>query len=200
MPRQRLIDKSGNCALCGIWRKVLCRDRIIPKREGGTYEPSNVQWICANCHQDKSALEQSAAHKGRKKSPEQIARMVVKATGRPVSQETRERIRQAVKISWTRPEVRKRMLDGKEKRRASDPWFSPWKGKNLPQVTREKISASLKALPPRPKQEPWIELGVSRTTYYRSIATETPETRAHRRMLKRESYHRCKDSHAVQTI
>ena len=85
-------DKSGNCAVCGMWRKVLCRDHIKPRREGGGNELSNIQWLCANCHQDKSALEQSAAHKGRPKSPEQRAKMSAWQIGVPKPAELRAKI------------------------------------------------------------------------------------------------------------
>lgn len=50
--------KSGNCKICGVWRQHLDTDHIIPKFQGGTDEPSNIQFICQNCHTDKSIKEQ----------------------------------------------------------------------------------------------------------------------------------------------
>ena len=47
-------DRSGNCALCGTFRNVLDRDHKVPKAMGGSNEPSNIQLICQNCHQDKT--------------------------------------------------------------------------------------------------------------------------------------------------
>lgn len=46
--------KSGNCILCNVFRKSLHRDHIIPKFKGGTNDESNIQYICANCHEDKT--------------------------------------------------------------------------------------------------------------------------------------------------
>jgi hypothetical protein len=46
--------RRGNCSLCGVWRNTLHRDHIIPRCKGGTEDPSNFQYICANCHEDKT--------------------------------------------------------------------------------------------------------------------------------------------------
>jgi hypothetical protein len=45
---------TGNCTMCGIWRKSLHRDHIVPKFKGGTEDASNIQLLCANCHEDKT--------------------------------------------------------------------------------------------------------------------------------------------------
>lgn len=62
---------SGNCALCGTFRKSLHRDHIIPRFEGGSDDDSNLQLICANCHEDKTALDLKRV----KRSPEVRARV-----------------------------------------------------------------------------------------------------------------------------
>lgn len=49
--------RSGYCITCGIFREVLHRDHVVPKWCGGLDEESNVQYICANCHQDKTLSE-----------------------------------------------------------------------------------------------------------------------------------------------
>lgn len=53
---------TGNCALCGTRRRTLHRDHIHPrwkaKRDGWTEsaieDPSNIQFICEDCHHDKT--------------------------------------------------------------------------------------------------------------------------------------------------
>lgn len=45
---------SGNCKICGVWRRSLHRDHIIPRCKGGGDESENIQLICANCHEDKT--------------------------------------------------------------------------------------------------------------------------------------------------
>ena len=49
--------KEGNCELCGTYRKVLHRDHIKPRFLGGTDDASNIQYLCANCHEDKTLNE-----------------------------------------------------------------------------------------------------------------------------------------------
>jgi len=56
----------GHCVKCGTWRPSLHNDHVIPKWAGGSDEPSNRQWLCANCHEDKTKAElQSRAFKDR---------------------------------------------------------------------------------------------------------------------------------------
>lgn len=69
---------SGNCAICGTWRQSLHREHIIPKWKGGSDDKSNIQWLCANCHEDKTREE----NKG-KPSP---------MKGRVHSEETRQKM------------------------------------------------------------------------------------------------------------
>lgn len=52
--RPRAKRPSGNCLRCGMWRKSLHREHIIPRCKGGSEEPDNIQWLCANCHEDKT--------------------------------------------------------------------------------------------------------------------------------------------------
>jgi hypothetical protein len=158
-------DKSGNCAICGIWRKILCRDRIVPGCLGGKYETLNIQWLCANCHQDKTASEQSAANKGKLVGPESRAKMSAWQIGKKLSDETKKKISISVKRSMYDPDIRARMLENMKGRENLD----HWRGKNHSDETRAKISSSLKALPPKPRNEPWIADGISKTTYYRRI-------------------------------
>lgn len=48
---------SGECTKCQSWRYSLHRDHIIPKFKGGSDTPDNWQYICANCHEDKTREE-----------------------------------------------------------------------------------------------------------------------------------------------
>lgn len=50
---------SGYCPKCGTWRYSLHRDHVVPKFKGGSDDESNVQYICANCHEDKSREERT---------------------------------------------------------------------------------------------------------------------------------------------
>jgi hypothetical protein len=61
--------KSGNCQKCGIWRRRLQRDHIVPRcvklmRRENPNAPSNLQFLCANCHEDKTIEDE--------KSPEYV--------------------------------------------------------------------------------------------------------------------------------
>jgi hypothetical protein len=126
-------SRAGNCSLCGIYRERLERDHIYPRwkcrRDGWTKEqiedPSNIQYICSNCHRDKTSSERpeisteqriaisilhtgrkaseetrrkiSLAHKGRKHTPEQIEKIRQSNRGKINSIETRLKISQSKK-------------------------------------------------------------------------------------------------------
>jgi hypothetical protein len=54
--------KSGNCEKCGTWRIRLQRDHIVPKcvkraRGEDPDEVGNFQYLCANCHEDKTIAD-----------------------------------------------------------------------------------------------------------------------------------------------
>ena len=44
----------GICSMCGIERRMH-RDHIVPRALGGSDDPDNIQLLCANCHEDKTA-------------------------------------------------------------------------------------------------------------------------------------------------
>jgi len=102
-------DRSGNCKSCGIWRAVLHRDHVIPRHRGGTDDPSNIQFLCANCHQDKTAIEMSAVHKGRAKSAEHRAKLGAWQRGIPKPQSVREKISATLTGRVIPPEARAKM-------------------------------------------------------------------------------------------
>src|SRR6185295_7016316 len=112
--------RSGHCAKCGVFRNSLHRDHIIPKWNGGLDEEDNVQYLCANCHEDKTWAEHnSEAYKviarskslGRKWTAEQCAAQSARqlgkkrgpnsSRGRALTEEHVEKIR----AGWT-PEAR----------------------------------------------------------------------------------------------
>jgi hypothetical protein len=108
-------DRAGNCALCGLFRRRLVRDHIVPRHKGGLNIRGNIQLICANCHQDKTEDELrshyanrpfsfqhrtriTAAQRGRHKPAEQRAKISAALMGHPQAPHTpeaREKIRLA---------------------------------------------------------------------------------------------------------
>lgn len=76
--RHRAKRPSGPCQICGIQRLSLHRDHIIPRWRGGGDEPENIQWLCANCHEDKTRVDLTGRpgwNKGRKNSEEARRKM-----------------------------------------------------------------------------------------------------------------------------
>jgi hypothetical protein len=113
---------SGNCAKCSTWRQSLHRDHIIPKFLGGSDDPSNIQLLCANCHEDKTRddltgiplsaaarRKQSEAQRGKKRSPE--ARANIKAGVRAVC--STDEFREKMRVVWL---TRAPNVKGPEKR------------------------------------------------------------------------------------
>jgi hypothetical protein len=80
LPRAFLFEakmNSGYCAICGMYRESLHRDHIIPKWAGGSHGPENIQYICANCHQDKTIEEirsKEFRNRGIDRDPEKISK------------------------------------------------------------------------------------------------------------------------------
>jgi hypothetical protein len=59
----------------------LHRDHIVPRRKGGGDEPANIQYLCANCHEDKTRED----NKG----------LVSPMKGRHHSEESRQKMRES---------------------------------------------------------------------------------------------------------
>ena len=84
-------NHSGNCPKCGAWRDRLQRDHIVPQREAKRlgwserqmHALSNIQFICANCHEDKTRIELSEKGTWNK--------------GKPFSAESRRKMSEAAK-------------------------------------------------------------------------------------------------------
>jgi hypothetical protein len=104
MRRGRDRAPSGECVKCGTWRQSLHTDHIVPKWQGGADTPDNYQYLCANCHEDKTWAERA--------SEEYRQFVSAQVTARMLSQDARQRISEAVKAAnkrrvWT-PEMRQR--------------------------------------------------------------------------------------------
>jgi len=110
---------SGNCKFCGVFRHSLHRDHIIPKFKGGSDDPSNWQYICANCHEDKSREERkghspviplNSSHRGPDQKPRKVpirskeasAKQAAKLRGRKLPQWHCDKIRRGRIRFWSR--------------------------------------------------------------------------------------------------
>jgi 5-methylcytosine-specific restriction endonuclease McrA len=83
---------SGHCPLCDTWRESLHEDHIVPKFKGGLDTPNNKQYICANCHEDKTREDMT----GRKLSEITKEKLRQRMLGKKHSLETRARISRAL--------------------------------------------------------------------------------------------------------
>lgn len=125
--------QAGFCCKCALSREHLHRDHIQPTWSGGPNIPENWQWLCANCHEDKTYLERA--------TPEYRAFQSGQMKTRMLSPEARAKISEGVRIAnltrvWT-PEAREKCgLASKGKVRS-------------PEV-RAKISAGNKGKPKSP--------------------------------------------------
>lgn len=79
---------SGNCVACGVWRKSLHRDHIIPRGLGGADDPENIQLLCANCHEDKTR--------------DDISKITTARWAEKTPEERSEHARRAGQASWDR--------------------------------------------------------------------------------------------------
>jgi len=79
---------SGFCPECGAWRDSLHRDHVVPRWKGGGDDEDNIQYLCANCHEEKTRVDLT----GRRNSDEAIARTRAKNTGQKRTAEAREKM------------------------------------------------------------------------------------------------------------
>lgn len=67
-PAYRSFVPSGPCHWCGV-RPATERDHVIPLREGGTNDPSNLVGACSECNQARRKLG--------KRAPKEVGRFCV---------------------------------------------------------------------------------------------------------------------------
>jgi hypothetical protein len=175
-PVPRRGKRSGPCKNCGVYRNTLIRDRIVPGYLGGTYTAGNIQLLCANCHQDKTELEQAAVNRGRSHSPEVKAKISAALQGRAKSPEMRSKISATLREQYrllavelgtsTTPKIKRARyrvtgkrwnLSEETRQKMSVAQKKAWetrKNRSLSPEARAKISATLKEqhkAQPRPR-------------------------------------------------
>lgn len=117
---------SGNCKICGVYRKSLERDHILPKWKGGLDDPDNIQYLCSNCHRDKTAKD------------------LLGKPGPVYTEEGRQRQSIVAKLSWARGDHDVPHMHGKHHTPdAKAKIAAARQGKPLPKETRDKIRAAL---------------------------------------------------------
>ena len=103
MSRKGPVPKgSGACPKCGTIRFRLHRDHIVPRWKGGPDESSNIQYLCANCHEDKTCEDMK---------------------GKPVSEAVRLRLSEHTQAQWKGPggeTLRARLTSPEEAKRRSE--------------------------------------------------------------------------------
>lgn len=133
-PKRKSGRRSGACR-CGLIRQSLHRDHVIPLWKGGPDDESNFQYLCANCHEDKTFGEhQSAEFREWVRSrvtPERREALRVLHTGRHVSAETRAKLRAAHPKGGKRPDV-----SARQKAHWADP---EWRSKTMASIAKRKM-------------------------------------------------------------
>ena len=127
--------RHGCCIKCGVFREALHRDHIIPKWNGGLDEETNVQYLCANCHEDKTILEsrtqgyrefRRGQTLGRVEGPEMRAKMVILAKETHRLRREREALlspEARMQLAAERSELR--VLDHQRRRERGERKFTP---------------------------------------------------------------------------
>lgn len=145
----RMAPFSGNCQKCGVWRRSLHRDHILPKWKGGADILENIQRLCANCHEEKTAEDMKGHPVSDKQKQEHSARMA----GRKLTEEHRKKLVESHKggdlrrRKWT-PEQRlehsaRQRVAWTPERRVAHSLLAKEAWKNLPEEKRSKILLGL---------------------------------------------------------
>lgn len=74
---------------CATWRNSLHTDHVVPTWQGGSDTADNYQYLCANCHEDKTFAERATSE-----YREYVSRQVKE---RMLSSEARQRISNGVR-------------------------------------------------------------------------------------------------------
>lgn len=136
MPGQRARRPSGNCEKCGIWRRSLHREHIIPRFKGGSDDQDNIQWLCANCHEDKTR--------------EDLKGIPGPNKGKKMSEESRRKMSEAAKRVQNRQGHTKGLKFSEERRKAHSEALrrafraNPRKMPPASEERKRKVSESLK--------------------------------------------------------
>jgi 5-methylcytosine-specific restriction enzyme A len=64
-----ILARDPVCVMCERQASVTV-DHITPKHQGGQDEESNLQGLCSDCHQSKTAREGNAAKITRRQRPQ----------------------------------------------------------------------------------------------------------------------------------
>jgi hypothetical protein len=162
---KRTGKRSGHCVKCGVFRECLHRDHIVPKWQDGTEDDSNIQYLCANCHENKSIAEvrtpefaiwQALTNRLRWKDPVFRKKTLEAMRGVPKTEETKERMRKSAKEYRATPEgkadlkkaVHQRWLNGQSgevRRRKGKKWTEETRAKYKESRSSPEYRAKLKA-------------------------------------------------------
>ena len=112
--------KSGFCVRCGIYRDRLQRDRIVPGFLGGKYTASNIQFLCPNCHEEKTFNESSDLRARASVRMQRGGSVRAKITAALRTPETRARLSLAGKRYYEDPEEREKARTHLAKFRAAN--------------------------------------------------------------------------------
>ena len=141
------------------------RDHIIPKCKGGTDEEINIQWLCANCHEDKTREDLTGFNTTpirKSLSAEHRARLIASRQGRIVTAETRAKQSAALKGKpASRGSGWKHSEDARAKISATQTGKPKLKlrGKSFTEAHRQHLSESLKGKPKSPSHILASQLG-----------------------------------------
>ena len=98
----------GKCKKCGTFRKSLHRDHIKPKMLVGSDKPSNIQYLCANCHEDKSVAQLSKIMKANWANPAKRRTMMANRATALAKPGAKEKWQAAMKAGWAKPGVKEK--------------------------------------------------------------------------------------------
>ena len=162
---KRTGKRSGHCVKCGVFRECLHRDHIVPKWQEGTEDDSNIQYLCANCHEDKSIAEtrtpefavwQALTNRLRWKDPVFRKKTLEAMRGVPKTEDTKERMRKSAREYRATPEgkeatkkaLRQRWINGKPESahgRKGTKWSDKTRALNMKRLSSPEHKARHKA-------------------------------------------------------
>lgn len=107
---------EGSCKRCGVVR-WLHRHHIVPRSEGGSNDPSNIESICANCHEDAHGGPVGGKLRGGLgNSPASLAKKA-----------------ETMRRRWADPEMRAKYVEAR---------YRGWDGRRKPRPEREELRAA----------------------------------------------------------